>query len=248
MPKPRYTIASVGFAGWLMLALMPLGCGGGLGHVTAKQEASNNRPVLPDRTVKRLQACVAEYGDQFGPGHYRFNPHVRVDQEGYTQAISTEDMPATAHDLAACTRVALDAMPIPSSVLDTPPAADSVVTTSRSYMGSPVVVVIVVVELTEIVFEAAAYTFLFAVTVEVARVAEKDIADAARRRRTTKDECAEGYAACIATPVSGEDGNTWKQTRCGNCLDRCTFDNVWPTNVGNGSCEYWKQNWRTGPN
>lgn len=135
MPKPRYTLASVGFARWIVLALMPLGCGGGLGHVTARQESSNNRPVLPDRTVERLQACVAEYGDQFGPGHYRFNPHVRVDQEGYTQAISTEDMPATAHDFAACTRVALDDMALPNAVLNTPPSEDSVVTTTRSYMG-----------------------------------------------------------------------------------------------------------------
>ena len=49
-------------------------------------------------------------------------------------------------------------------------------------MASPVVVVVVVVELTEIVFEAAAYTFLFAASVEVVKKAGPDIIDAARRR------------------------------------------------------------------
>ncbi len=245
MPKPRYTIASVGFAGWIVLALMPLGCGGGLGHVTAKQDPSDTRPALPARTVERLQACVRDYGNQLGPGHYQFHPRARVDRERYDHGVSTEDMPESARDLSACTRVALRAMAIPQAVLQAAPPEDANETTNRSFVASPVVVVIVVVELTEVVFEAAAYSFLFAVSMEVVKVAEKDIADAARRRKPKNDECTDSYVECMGTPVSGEDGNTWKQTRCGNCRDRCRLDNAWPTEVGNGSCQYWQRNWRS---
>jgi len=109
---------------------------------------------------------------------------------------------------------------------------------NRSFMGSPALVVVVVVGLSEIVLEAGAITILFAVTVEVVNEAGKDIADAARRRRTKKDECAEHYAKCMDKALSGEDGNHWRQTRCGACLRKCTRFDAWPTEVGNGSCDY----------
>jgi hypothetical protein len=214
-------LASVGFAALMMLGFLPLGCGGGLGHVTARQEASNNRPLLPGKTVERLQACVAEYGKQVGPGHYRFNPLVRVDEEGYTHEVSMEDMPKTGYDFAACTRVALQDMALPRSVLNTPPSEDAVETMNRSLVASPVVVVVVVVELTEIVFEAAAYTFLFAVSVEVVKKAGPDIVDAARRRpRPNLNRCLDAAAGggalwedlCNAMPNSLDAAECWGKT------------------------------------
>jgi hypothetical protein len=91
--------------------------------------------------------------------------------------------------------------------------------------------VIVVVELAEVVFETAAYSFLFAVSMEVVKVAEKDIADAARRRRPKKDECTDGYVDCMDSSISKELGNTWNETRCATCRDLCQRTNSWPSQV-----------------
>src|SRR5262249_16033219 len=101
------------------------------------------------------------------PGHYRFTPHVRVDREGYKREVSTNDMPQTSPDLAACTRVVLHDMTIPSSILNSPPSEDAVETMNRSYMGSPLVVV-GLVEAAEIVLVMGAITIAYAVAVEVA--------------------------------------------------------------------------------
>jgi hypothetical protein len=200
-------------------------------------------------TVERLQECVREYGGQLAPGRYSFRPNVQVDRDGIGREVSTDDIPRAAPDLAACTRVVLREMALPESIFQAPSSGDAAATRNRAYMGSPaVVVVVVVVGLSELVLEAGAYSILFAVTVELVSEAGKDIAEAARRRKTKKDECTDHYEACMETAVSGEFGNHWTQTRCGICHELCTRNKAWPTEVGNGSCEYWKRNWRSSPN
>jgi hypothetical protein len=133
---------------------------------------------VPDTTLERLRECVADHGGQLEPGRYYLNTHVRVDRDGINQGVSTNDIPKTSHDLTACMRVALREMAIPEAILQAPPTEDAAATMSRAYMGSPAVVVVVAVGLSEIVLEAGAITILFAVTVEVLNEAGKDIADA----------------------------------------------------------------------
>ena len=242
MKGHRRTFAPVGLAGCIMLGLMPLGCGGGLGEVTVRQDPPGDRPALPPITVERLRQCVADYRNQLEPGRHWFNPRVQVDQDGFHREVSTDDIPRTAPDLVLCTRSVLRDMAIPSSILTLPPPEDAP-TTNRTYMGTPaVIVVVVVVEVTEIVIEAGLLTVLFGVTVEVAHEAGKDIAEAARRPRWEK-ECLDHYVACVETPVYNDPGNHWSETRCGNCRDWCQQYHTWPPSVGNGSCEYWKRNW-----
>jgi hypothetical protein len=230
----------------MMLGLVPLACGGGLGQVSVRQDPSDHRPAVPDTTLERLRECVADYGGQLEPGRYYLNTHVRVDRDGINQGVSTNDIPKTSHDLTACMRVALREMAIPEAILQAPPSEDAAATVSRAYMGSPAVVVVVAVGLSEIVLEAGAITILFAVTVEVVNEAGKDIAEARRRRKTKKDECTEHYDRCMGKALSREDGNHWRQTRCGACLRKCIRFEAWPTEVGNGSCDY--NSWPEQPN
>jgi hypothetical protein len=231
MPEPRCTLAAVGLAGWMMLGLVPPGCGGGLGRVTARQDPSEDRPAVPDMTVERLQECVREYGGQLAPGRYSFRPNVQVDRDGFGREVSTHDIPEEARDLAACTRVVLREMALPEAILQAPSSGDAAATMNRAYMGSPALVVVVVVGLSELVLEAGAYTILFAVTVELVNEAGKDIAEAGRKRRRWEKECLDGYEECMDSRVGDELGNNWNQARCALCRDVCQKEKSWPSQV-----------------
>jgi hypothetical protein len=244
---------AAGCLGTMPLMFSPLGCGSGLGRVTAQELGPGGPFSVPGTTVDHLKGCVAEYGEQLEPGRYAFNPIVELEQSGIKRRIQTPNMPHSAPDLAACTRIALQGMAIHPSIFNRR-STESVATTNepsmaqRSYIGSPVLVVVVVVGLSEIVLEAGAYTILFAVTVKVLDKAKDDVAEVLKRTPITdgddnKNDCAERYAVCMATHVSRKDGNHWQQTRCGNCLLLCTSKNSWPSAVGNGSCEYWTPRW-----
>jgi hypothetical protein len=144
------------------------------------QAVSSPDPSLPRITVSRLQNCVSIYGGQLPPGRHHFNPIVKVDQDGMRRGVETPDMPGSAPDFAACTRIALGEMTVPSSVFNmgtTQSAAstNAVTPAQRLYVGNPAVAVIVVVGLSEIVLEAGAYTILFAVTVKVVEKAKDDV-------------------------------------------------------------------------
>lgn len=247
MRKRTRTVVGVGLLGPAILGFVPLAWGNGLEQVTARQIASDDHPRVPAITVERLRECVAEYGGRLEPQNYRFSPRVQVDQDGITQGVSMEDTPEATSDLAACVRVTLRDMAIPTRILglqqpDAVAATNESTLAHRSYMGSPAVVVVVAVGLSELVLEAGAYTILMAITVEVVGKATKEVAEALKRRRWMK-ECLAHYEACVGTPVSGQDGNHWSQTRCGVCLERCTTSESWPSRVGNGSCEYWGREW-----
>ena len=75
MQEPGRTFAAVRLAAWMLLGLMPLGCGGGLGQVSVRQDPSDHRPAVPDTTIERLRECVADHGGQLDPGRYYLNTH-----------------------------------------------------------------------------------------------------------------------------------------------------------------------------
>ena len=214
-------------------------CGSGLGEVTV-QDVSSADPSLPHITVSRLQNCFSIYGGQLQPGRHHFNPVVEVDRDGMRRSVKTPDMPDTAPDLAACTRVALGDMTIPSSMLNMR-STQSVASTSaptsaqRLYLGNPAVAAVVVVGLSEIVLEAGAYTILFGVTV---KVLEKAVEDG------WKAVCIAKYAACIAAVGTWKRGNHLGASRCNTCMEACLDVHEWPSSIGNGSCEFWKPKWK----
>ena len=248
MQGPGGMFAAVRLAAWMMLGLMPLGCGGGLDQVSVRQDASDHRPAVPDTTILRLRGCVADHGGQLDPGCYYLNTQVQVDRDGINQGVSMVDVPQTSHDLTACMRVALREMAIPEAILQAPPTENAAATVNRSYMGSPAVVVVVAVGLSEIVLEAGAITILFAVTVEVVNEAGKDIAEAVRKRRKSKkDACTDGYEECMKSEAGDKPGNTRNYTRCATCREKCDKNNyVWPAQVPMG--DGWVSCGRLGPN
>jgi len=253
MYQKRRILSALCFLGPVTLGLILPGCGSGLGQVTVQELSSNNSDPIPHITVERLKGCLSQFGEQLEPRHHRFSPIVHVDQQGIKWGVTTDDIPKSADGFAACTRIVLNEMAIPHGILNLRPtgatvAANEATVGQRSYMGNPAVAVIVVIGLSEIVLEAGAYTILFAVTVKVVDKAKDDVVDALKRIPITdgednKDDCAEHFAACIATPVARQSGNHWKQTRCGICLAVCVSKKSWPSEVGNGSCEYRQRGW-----
>lgn len=120
-------------------------------------------------------------------------------------------------------RIALGDMPIPASVFNIRPAQSAttgeITAEQRSYIGNPVVVVVVVVEVGEIILEAGAITILFATTVKVVEKAADDVLDAAKRRRprSPKDRCLDAAAGgeylwkafCRSLPDPQERAMCW---------------------------------------
>ncbi len=187
----------------VVMGLGLAGCGG----VIVREVSPANSRVLPAITVERIQACTAEYGGQLEPGRYNFNPVVKVDTDGVTRGVEIPEIPDTAPDLAACMRIALRDMAIPASVFNmrpTPSAStDKLTAEQRSFVGNPVVVVVVVVEVGEIILEAGAITILFAATVKVVDKVAEDVLEAAKRwrPRLTKSRC---YDAAAGGPYLWE--------------------------------------------
>jgi len=221
-----------------------LGCGSGLEQVTVQELSSTNPYVIPNITVERLQKCVSDYAGQLEPGHYRLQPEVKVDRDGIRWGVSMAGLPDETSGFAGCTRIVLNEMAISREILNSGLSENSASTNDvteaqRSYMVSPAVAaVVVVVGLSEIVLEAGAYTILFAVTVKVVEKAAEDVEEEGWRA-----VCIAKYVACTAASAR-KGGNHWGASRCATCLETCRQQQSWPSEIGNGSCEFWKRNWK----
>ncbi len=174
-----------------LVGLFLCSCGG----VSIRQQPTDDRPAIPPITAQRLQECVKEYGNQLNAGSWAFSPEIRVDQDGRVLDVDAGGVPNTAPDLAACVRVTLGDMAIPSSIFNMRSMQSTSITEptieQRSLVGNPAVVVVVVVEVGEIVLESGAITILFATTVKVLDKAADDVLEAAKkwRRKPTKGRC-----------------------------------------------------------
>lgn len=222
-----------------MLAALPSGCASGLESVAVRPGAPKDGFAMPRITEERMRACVTEYAKQLDAGDWAFRPTIEVAQNGRFIRVNDGGIPNTAADFASCTRDALSNMVVPDVIfnLRVPGAnadATSATAEQRTQIGSPAVVVVVVVGLSELVFEAGAYTILFAVTVKVVEKAADDVADWARRSprlADDEDDCAEYYTQCIASPAGRARGNHWNETRCATCRAVCQKEKSWPARV-----------------
>jgi hypothetical protein len=193
---------------------------------------------------------MAEFGGQLGEGQHVANSTMEVNEDRARVDVTIDGIPDTAADFRACMRVALQDMPIADE-----PFRQGVETLNyrrqealaeqRNLVGHPVVLVVegVTIVVGEVALEAGAITVLFVVTVTVIDKAEKDVAEKIEEEGF-KAKCAAHYATCMATAFAGKRGNHKKQSRCGICARVCVKTEVWPSAVGNGSCEYWQRNWR----
>lgn len=182
------TSTCLGMWGFAMLGVLPSGCGSGIDSVAVRPGAPKDGLAMPRITEERMQACVTEYAKQLEAGDWAFRPTIEVAQNGRFIGVDDGGIPNTAADFASCTRDALSNMVVPDVIFNLRTAGANAEPTSataeqRMQMGSPAVVVVVVVGLSELVFEAGAYTILFAVTVKVVEKAADDVMDAAKRWR-----------------------------------------------------------------
>ncbi len=245
MRRRVHTIAAIGLLGTVAFGIGPLGCGSRLGPVRAIQNGGIDRANFPDITVEHAKDCVAEYAPQLEPGYHVLNSTVLVNEDGDRTGVTINDIPNTAPDFGACLRKALADMPVSEDLVRKGAAElksrrDQASAAQRSLVGSPGVVVAgVVIVVSELVLEAGAYTIMFAVTVKVVEKVAEDVAE-----EGWKAVCIAKYAACIAAVGTWKRGNHLGASRCNTCLEMCRQQQSWPSEIGNGSCEYWKRNWK----
>ncbi len=230
-------LRSVGVVAGLVSAM---GCGG----VTVREVSPASPHSLRAITVERIQGCATEFGKELESGSYNIHSIVKVDPDGYKQGVEMEGIPDTAPNLATCVRLAVQDMEIPASVFNlrsnhSTASTNAPTVEQRSLMGNPAVVVIVVVGLGEIAIEAGAYTILLGVTVKVLEKAAEDVEE-----KGWKAVCIAKYAACVAAVGTWKRGNHLGISRCASCLETCKKEESWPSDIGNGSCEFWKRNWK----
>ncbi len=238
-------VAAIGSLGWATMALIPIGCGSGLGPVRATQNAGGiDQPNLPDIFVEKSKDCVSEFGKQLEPGHHRFDSKVEVDEDGVKWGVTIGGIPDTAPELAACLRVALANMPIADEpfrqgVETLKYRRQEALAEQKKLMGHPIVIVVagVTIVVGEVMLEAGAITILTAVSVELIDKASKDVAELLRRKRDRAwDECLNRYEACVAGPLYRDEGKHIKDSRCGLCLGICRSTGKWPPFVDIGPC------------
>ncbi|MBK9265376.1 MAG: hypothetical protein IPM54_37025 [Polyangiaceae bacterium] len=173
MRKPMRTILATGFLGVATLGHVLIGCTNRLGPVVATQtEGRIDRPNLPDGMVIRSRDCVAEYGLLLVPGHHEFSATVRMNEDGDKEDVTIDGIPNSAHDLGACLRNALRAMPIAKEPLrhgvetlkyQREHASEEQLSLAdfiNVISGVPIVV-------SQLVFEAQGYTIVLPVAVKV---------------------------------------------------------------------------------
>lgn len=181
-----------GVLGVVGLAL--LGCG----EVTVQQpHPTTGHPEFPKMTEERFEECAKLYGNQLGPGLWAFRPVLQVNQQGNVVDVNAGEVPNSAPDFAACTRIALRDMAIPSSVFNLRQTQSTASTNEptkeqRSLVGNPVVVIVVVeIVYTEVIIEAGVGAILFATTLQLV----DDVAEAAKwKPKPTKNRCLDAAA------------------------------------------------------
>jgi hypothetical protein len=233
------------FLGASVLGFVPMGCSSSLGKFTANQNVQTDRPAVPTKEVEKLKECSSTFGGQLEPMEYAFRPEIKVTEKGKIVEVNVDGIPDIARDFKICVQQALRDIDVPLPLLlrmrDLKEAMekDQAGVEQRKYMGmpgavtmgsSPLVVAVVGIAFAELALQAAGYTFLFAIGVTlVHELAENE----------WKVKCIAHYEACILAGGQYKSGNTWNQSRCGICMDRCQIDHEWPLHVGGDSCKYW---------
>lgn len=234
------------FLGASVLGFIPMGCSNNLGAVTAIQHSRDDRPDAPRITVEKLKECVSTYGGQLEKMEHRFQPEIKVTAEGKIVEVVVDDIPGIAREFKTCVRQALNETEVPLAWLlrlrdlkETMEKEQASVD-SKKFVGipgtvqtgsAPVLVLVVGVAFAELALEAAGYTFLFAIGVTLVENA-------------WRAECVMHYEACIFRGGQYKPGNHWTDSRCGTCMQKCRMDHEWPSSIGNGSCEYWRPDWK----
>jgi hypothetical protein len=243
-------VAAMGLIGCLFMAFMPVGCGSRLGPITASQSRLDGKAPVPAVTVQRLTACMEVYGEQLGPGSHRINPVIKADKNGVKWSVTENDIPNSAAEFGSCTRQALRDMEIPAEFFRLAEvmqqgAKGDVSKAQRSNMGSPLILVVgVAIGLSELMFEAGAYTILFAISVELVQETAKDIAETLRLREQAKEDCDREMASCFLSATASKRGSVKGAHRCEWCWEACMRnEGNWPsqadTSIGKVRCDYW---------
>ncbi|HMY21087.1 MAG TPA: hypothetical protein PKA58_32410 [Polyangium sp.] len=236
--------AAIGATGLLSMG-MPTGCSSSIPpapELYRLQNQTNNRALLPDVTVERLQACVDESATNLDDGAKRVEATVQVNQDGQVLNVTLEGVPEGAADLATCTRLALRAMDVSALPLrshDAPDEKDRPAPSGGNEMANPLVLGEALIVLAEFMAQHGGRAILYAVTLEVAAATTVAAVHELRKRR--RKTCVQHLSDCLMMPTADERGNHWNHGRCSACFAQCR-DGHWPETVhyisGPESCKY----------
>lgn len=235
----------MGLVGCLVLAFLPIGCTNSIemAPVHYREQHQNDSHLLPDITIERLQACVERYGHQLESEFYRVEAKVQVDQEGRNHGLVLEGFPDSAPDLAACTKITLRDMAVPTSVLQLRSSKTNGQTKPMgNELANPIVAWEVAVAFAEFMAQHGGKVALYTVTVEVlsaAAVAGVAVYVGRRTKKKTKT-CTELLQDCLLTSTADLPGNHPGHSRCVACFDKCS-NGIWPKSIAlddGGSCYY----------
>ena len=233
--KVRTVFSSVKAAG-LALALMPLGCASSIeapesGHVVTGDELR-----VPRTTAVRLQECLETYQDEISSSYSAIRYRVNVDKHGRVVDVATNDIPKSAPDFAACTRVSLRDMNVPDRALRRGPgqsvgSTNNQTPAARGAMGDVLVSGAEVV-LEELAVTAGGITMLFTISIVLAVSGVSDIVEAIDEDLENKRYCDEMRTQCLHTYRSNEFGPKHGHSRCQACYNECRgAGGVWPSIV-----------------
>ena len=224
---------------------MPTGCSSSIPpapELYRLQNQTNNRALLPDVTVERLQACVDESATNLDDGAKRVEATVQVNQDGQVLNVTLEGVPEGAADLATCTRLALRAMDVSALPLrshDAPDEKDRPAPSGGNEMANPLVLGEALIVLAEFMAQHGGRAILYAVTLEVTAATTVAAVHELRKRRRKKDNCAIYYDQCVMSSYWRKIGRHDWDSLCSLCAGECYAKNgTWPTRVGENDCNY----------
>jgi hypothetical protein len=214
-------------------------------EVYRKSECSNRSSGCADEGGREIEGMFVDVWRTARTDGVCISTRNQGDGKGKIVEVNVDGIPDIARDFKICVQQALRDIDVPLPLLlrmrDLKEAMekDQAGVEQRKYMGmpgavtmgsSPLVVAVVGIAFAELALQAAGYTFLFAIGVTlVHELAENE----------WKVKCIAHYEACILAGGQYKSGNTWNQSRCGICMDRCQIDHEWPLHVGGDSCKYW---------
>jgi len=239
-------VAAMGLLGCLILAVLPVGCTKSIEMAPVRYRAQhqNARHLLRDITVERLQECVEKYGYQLQSESIDVEATVQVDDEGRHKGLVVKGIPDSAPDLAACTRITLGEMGVPTSVLQlryeqTASTTNGQTKPMGNALANPIVMWEIAAALAEFAAQHGGKAVLYSVTIEVLSAAAIAGATVYVARRKKKDRCTDYYEACVASSLWHKYGRHQWDSLCSLCAGVC-FDNngEWPSTVAGKDCTY----------
>jgi len=208
------------FAGAIVAALIPLGCGGAIQEagpvVVRRQRELPKMPKVasievPEATAREMSACVEAMNHPSAEPSHAFQYNIETNEQGTVLEVKLRDSTLRDTSLEACFKRALAAMEVPEDALQLrrakPVSGGESTYSSRANVGI-VQAAAVPIALAPIVITALGVTIIVGISIDILRNATSG-----PDCKEVKEDC---LVACNAKLPTGDFG-----FRFWNCVNRC---------------------------